>query len=186
MWADAGECDANPGFMTNNCKVACKKCTLPVQPVPTKKPKHALPVSPATVLSKAATTVQQGANDASEAAGQLISTGKEAVTSLLTNATAVKDSVMGGSKGQNKGGESVLEKAGKVTAVVSNDIKQALALAANASRGDTAEDAPGAVKGKRYDDSQVRHACLLTCTVALQHCSSQLPCPSTLSFRGCQ
>ena len=213
MWADAGECDANPGFMTNNCKVACKKCTLPVS-APTKKAQAGLSTSPANLISKAAVTVQQGVSDASEAAGslvsagqeaagnlvstgkeaadslvgtgkeaagglvssgkeaagnlvgtgkeavgQLVSTGKDIATNLSSNVTAVKDKVTGGSttgssKGQNHADESVLGKAAATTAVVSDKIKQALAKAANVSRGDTAQDAPG-VKQK-YDDSLVR------------------------------
>ena len=96
IWADAGECDGNPGFMTNNCKVACKKCTLPVH-IPTKKAKAAVPASPANLVAKAVITAQQAASNTSEAAGNLLSTGKEAAASVLSNATAIKDKVIGGS-----------------------------------------------------------------------------------------
>ncbi len=177
VWADAGECDANPGFMTNNCRVACKKCTIPVH-APTKRPKAAVPASPATLAAKAVTTAQQAASNASEAAGNLLSTGKEAAASVLSNATAVKDKVLGGSttdgsKEQKQESGSLLKQAAKITAVVADDVKQGLAAAAkttavvadevkqglaaaaNSSRGDTAEDAPVVAGGKRFDDSQV-------------------------------
>ena len=170
IWADAGECDANPAFMTNNCKVACKKCTIPVH-APTKKAKAAVPASPAHLVAKAVTTAQQAASNASEAAGNLLSTGKEAAgnplstgkeaaASVLSNATAVKDKVIGGSttdgsKEQNQESGSLLKQAAKTTAVVADKVKQGLAAAANSSRGDSADDAPMAAGGKQFDDSQV-------------------------------
>ncbi len=162
VWADAGECDANPGFMTNNCKVACKKCTIPVH-VPTKKPKAAVPASPANLAAKAVTFAQQAASNASEAAGNLLSTGKEAAASVLSNATAIKDKVIGGSttdgsKEQNQENSSLLKQAAKTTAVVADEVKQGLAAAANSSRGDSAEDAPVAAGGKQFDDSKVNSA----------------------------
>ncbi|KAL0035276.1 hypothetical protein WJX79_009858 [Trebouxia sp. C0005] len=89
IWADAGECDANPGFMTNNCKVACEKCTIPLH-APTKKAKAAVPTSPTNLVATA--------------------------------------------------------------------VKQALAAAANSSRGDSADDAPVAAGGKQFDDSQFKQA----------------------------
>ncbi len=158
-WADAGECDANPGFMTNNCKVACKKCTIPVH-APTKKAKAAVSASPANLVAKAVTTAQQAASNASEAAGNLLSTGKEVAASVLSNATAIKDKVIGGSttdgsKEQNQESGSLLKQAAKTTAVVADEVKQVLAAAANSSRGDSADDAPVTAGGKPYDDSQV-------------------------------
>lgn len=162
IWADAGECDGNPGFMTNNCKVACKKCTLPVH-IPTKKAKAAVPASPANLVAKAVITAQQAASNASEAAGNLLSTGKEAAASVLSNATAIKDKVIGGStkdvtKDEDQESGSLLKKAAKTTAVVADEVKQGLAAAANSSRGDSADDAPVAAGGKLYDDSQFKQA----------------------------
>ena len=150
MWADAGECDNNPGFMTNNCKVACKKCTLQ-KAAPAKKVKSSLPASP-NLLQKATSTVQEGAVNASEAAGKLLSAGKQAAGSLVANATAVKDSVTGGSP-SNKTGQSVLSKASNRAVVVAEEVKSAVAKAANSSRADGADDAPGS---QNYDFSQVR------------------------------
>lgn len=162
VWADAGECDANPGFMTNNCKVACRKCTIPVH-APTKKAKAAVPASPANLAAKAVTVAQQAASNASEAAGNLLSSGKEAAASVLSNATAIKDTVIGGSttdgsKAQNQESGSLLKQAAKTTAVVADEVRQGLAAAANFSRGDTAEDAPVAAGGKQFDDSKVNSA----------------------------
>ena len=97
MWADAGECDANPGFMTNNCKVACKKCTLPVS-APTKKAQAGLSTSPANLISKAAVTVQQGVSNASEAAGSLVSAGQEAAGNLVSTGKEAADSLVGTGK----------------------------------------------------------------------------------------
>ena len=162
LWADAGECDANPGFMTNNCKVACKKCTIPVH-APTKKAKATVPASAANLAAKALTTAQQAASNASEAAGNLLSTGKEAAASVLSNATAVKNKVIGGSttdgsKEPNQDSGSLLKQAAKTTAVVADDVKQGLVAAANSSRGDSAKDAPVAAGGKKFDDSKVNSA----------------------------
>ncbi|DBA88087.1 TPA: hypothetical protein ACH3X2_005086 [Trebouxia sp. C0005] len=162
IWADAGECDANPGFMTNNCKVACEKCTIPLH-APTKKAKAAVPTSPTNLVATAVTTAQQAASNASEAAGNLLSTGKEATASMLSNATAIKDKVLGGSttdgsKEQNQEGGSLLKQAANTTAVVADEVKQALAAAANSSRGDSADDAPVAAGGKQFDDSQFKQA----------------------------
>ena len=148
--------------MTNNCKVACKKCTIPVH-APTKRPKATLSPSPASLLSKAAASVQQGASNVSEAAGNMIGTGKEAAANLLANVTSVKDSVTGAittdssSRTQNQSSNSVLGKTALAAVVVADEVKQALAAAANISRGDTADDAPGAANRKKYDDSQVRN-----------------------------
>ena len=95
-WADAGECDQNPGFMTNHCKLACKQCTLPPDEPPEAASDDANPASPSSLTSQAADTVQKGAAVASEAAGKLLDTGKEAVTSAVTNATGlVKNATTG-------------------------------------------------------------------------------------------
>ena len=163
--------------MTNNCKVACNKCTIPVH-APTQRPKATLSPSPANMLSKAAATVQQGASNVSEAAGNMIGTGKEAAgnmigtgkeaaANLLANVSAVKDSVTGAitmdssSRTQNQSGNSLLGKTALAAVVVADEVKQALAAAANISRGDTADDAPGAANRKKYDDSQVKqHLCM--------------------------
>ena len=147
MWADAGECDANPGFMTNNCKVACKQCKIPVQkPIAKAALQNTPPASPSNSTSKAVGAVQQGAAVASVAAGKVVSKGKEAVSSLVTGATS------GSAKDQTGG--SVVQQAGKSSAVVPDEIKLAVQRAANASRGDNKIDAPGAKK--RFDDSQVQ------------------------------
>ena len=92
-WADAGECDQNPGFMTNNCKLACKRCKLPVgKGTPKKVSGKASP----TLISQAADTVVQGAAVASEAAGKVVDSGKEAVTSMVTNTTSLVKNVTSG------------------------------------------------------------------------------------------
>lgn len=148
MWADAGECDANPGFMTNNCKVACKRCKVPVLRPPAKAAtQNTVAASASNLTSKAVSTVQQGAAVASEAAGKVVSKGKEAVGSLVSNATSA------GSLEQNQTSGSVLQQAGQVAAIVSEDIKLAVQKAADAGRGDSENDAPGA--RKHFDDSQV-------------------------------
>ena len=182
IWADAGECDVNPGFMTNNCRVACKKCTIPVH-TPTKKAKTAVPASPANLVAKAVITAQQAASNASEAAGNLLSTGKEAAASPLSNATAIKDKVIGGStkdatQDQDQESSSLLKKAAKTTAVVADEVKQGLAEAANSSRGDSADDAPVAAGGKLYDDSQVNS----DLEPAFQHASIITLISSAISF----
>ena len=164
--------------MTNNCKVACEKCTIPVH-APTKRPKATTSPSPASLLSKAAASVQQGASNVSEAAGNMIGTGKEAAANLLANVTAVKDSVTGAittdssSGTQNHSSNSVLGKTALAAVVVADEVKQALAAAANISRGDTADDAPGAANRKKYDDSQVRQDLCMFC---LQNCCSKAAC----------
>lgn len=95
-WADAGECDKNPGFMTNNCKVACKRCKLPVGKNASKMVSGK--ASP-TLVSQAAGTVQKGAAVASEAAGKVLDSGKEAVTSLVTNTTSLVKNTTSGANG---------------------------------------------------------------------------------------
>lgn len=151
MWADAGECDANPGFMTNNCKVACKRCKVPVLRPPAKAAtQNTVAASASNLTSKAVSAVQQGAAVASEAAGKVVSKGKEAVGSLVSNATSA------GSLEQNQTSGSVLQQAGQVAAIVSEDIKLAVRKAADAGRGDSENDASGA--RKHFDDSQFKEA----------------------------
>ena len=154
MWADAGECDANPGFMTNNCKVACKQCKLPLaKPTVKAAPKNVVPSSPSNLISKAADTVQQGAAVASDSVGKVVSTGKEAMSNLVTNVTS--------GSSQNQTAATLLQKAGRTTAVVSDEIRLAVQKAANASRADSEDDAPGEKRG--YDDSQV------ACSICMLH-----------------
>ena len=83
--------------MTNNCKVACKRCALPVGKRAAKKPSGK--ASP-SLVSKAADTVQKGAAVASEAAGKMVGSGKEAVTSVVTNTTSLVKNATSGAKGQ--------------------------------------------------------------------------------------
>ena len=79
--------------MTSNCKVACKKCKLPVG-----KRDSPGKASPA-LISHAADTVQKGAAVASEVAGKVADSGKEAVTSAVTNTTSlVKNATSGAGK----------------------------------------------------------------------------------------
>lgn len=79
--------------MTNNCRVACKKCKLPVGK---RASKNVSGKASPTLISQAAGIVQQGAAVASEAAGKAVDSGKEAATSLVTNTTSlVKNATSG-------------------------------------------------------------------------------------------
>ncbi|KAL3136783.1 hypothetical protein ABBQ38_005497 [Trebouxia sp. C0009 RCD-2024] len=150
-WADAGECDQNPGFMTNHCKLACKQCTLPVDDPPETSSDDTHPASPSSLTSGAADTVQKGAAVASKAAGKVLDTGKEAVTSLVTNTTGLVKNLTSGA-GQRAG---ALAQTGK--AVVLDEVKQAVARAANAGKDSKLNDARKA-KTMQYDDSQFKEA----------------------------
>ena len=151
--------------MTNNCKVACKKCTLQ-KAATAKKLKSPLPASP-NLIQKAATTVQEGAVNASEAAVKLLGAGKEAAGSLVANATALKDSITGGRTSNHTGGFELIDKASGRAVVVAEEVKSAVAKAANSSKGD---DAPGA---KNYDFSQVM---TFLPFVAAETCSNMQGC----------
>ena len=110
MWADAGECNANRGFMTNHCKLACKQCAAPLtKPSVKGTPKPTLPFHPApsnsTIAEAAVDTVQQGVAAASEAAGRVVGAGKAAANS--TAAEAAMEAV-------TKGAAVASDAAGKV------------------------------------------------------------------------
>lgn len=151
MWADAGECVSNPGFMNNNCRIACKLCTLPVDGPPNTASPDAHPASPSSLTSQAADTAQKGAAAASEAAGTVLDTGKEAVTSMVTNTTSLVKNVTSGA------GQQASSVAQQAKAVVPDKVKQAAEKAAEASKIVRMNDAPGAKK-RQYDDTQFEEA----------------------------
>ena len=146
-WADAGECDNNPGFMTNNCKVACKRCSPPAAKRASKKTVGK--ASSSSLTSQGAKTVQKGAAAASEAAGKVVNSGKEAtseaagkvvnsgkeaVTSLVTNTTALmKNGTV------QKGAAAASEAAGKVVSsgkeAVTSLVTNTTSLVKNATSG---------------------------------------------------
>lgn len=82
--------------MTNHCKLACKQCTLPGDEPPETASDDTHPASPSSLTSEAADTAQKGAAVASEAAGKVLDTGKEAVTTLVTNATGLVKNLTSG------------------------------------------------------------------------------------------
>ncbi|KAK9863378.1 hypothetical protein WJX84_005251 [Apatococcus fuscideae] len=100
MWARAGECKSNPGYMASSCAKSCKKCPPPVPKVPKKAlpspPPAPVPPSSGAVASPLilqASPVAQGdrptatRSNVSQATGMTTSSGTQAASQLVSDAS---------------------------------------------------------------------------------------------------